>query len=77
VAKVTLHSIDAASRLAALLNAQVVPAILAFRAWRSGRIVDFDATTDFHHGLLDHPERRSRRTIRGADGMIDRPVETN
>ena len=28
------------------------PGILAFRAWRSGRIVRLGATTDFHHGLL-------------------------
>ncbi|MEP7303968.1 MAG: efflux RND transporter periplasmic adaptor subunit [Acidobacteriota bacterium] len=28
------------------------PGILAFRAWRSGRITRLGATTDFHHGLL-------------------------
>ena len=28
------------------------PGILAFRAWRSGRLVRLGATTDFHHGLL-------------------------
>jgi len=52
VVQVSLHSTDAASRLAALLNARILPDILAFRAWRSGRIASLGATTDFHHGLL-------------------------
>jgi hypothetical protein len=35
------------------------PGILAFRAWRSGRIVRLDATTEFHHGLEQAAEKRS------------------
>jgi len=51
--KVFLHSANAASRLAALLNAQILPCILAFRALRSGRILRLGATTDFYYGMLD------------------------
>jgi len=52
VAQAGLHSTGAASRLAALLAAQILAGILASRALRSGRITGLGATTDLHHGLL-------------------------
>jgi hypothetical protein len=50
--KVRLHSAGAASRLAALLLAQILPGILTRRALPSGRIATLGATPDFRHGLL-------------------------
>jgi hypothetical protein len=53
VVQVRLHSTDVASRLAALLNAQILSDILASRALRSGLTVGLGATTHLHHGLLE------------------------